>query len=109
MELSRKGREAIGSGPATLGGATEEEGSTWAQRSFLGSEQLDHTVGAPVLGSDTQEMVCRPMGLAEGCEKPAHLIGSLAFLKKKEKLLSFESCLYVSYIISVQYVCKYFL
>ena len=57
MESSRKGREAIRSGPATLGGDTEEEGSTEAQTSFLGSEQLDHILGAPVLGSDTQEML----------------------------------------------------
>ena len=57
MESSRKEREAIRSGPATLGGDTEEEGSTEAQTSFLGSEQLDHILGAPVLGSDTQEML----------------------------------------------------
>ena len=56
MESSRKGREAIRSGPATLGGNREEEGSTEAQRSFLGSEQLDHIRGAPVLGSYTGEM-----------------------------------------------------
>ena len=57
MESSRKGREAIRSGPATLGGDIEEEGSTEAQTSFLGSEQLDHILDVPVLESDTQEML----------------------------------------------------
>ena len=56
MELCKRGRKAIGSGPVPLGEDSEEKGDYTGRDSPWGQGSLRQILGSPALGSDTRKM-----------------------------------------------------